>query len=267
MAGSGLERGVRYDFSGRVAVVTGAAGGLGHAIARRLIDAGAAVALWDARAEAVVAVAAELGQGQDQVGDRLLPQVVDITSEASVVQAAQAVVERFGHIDTLVNNAGILGPVANTWEHSTEQFRQVLDVNLTGAFICCRVIVPRLLKNRPGAWRGRIVNVSSIQGKEGMPQAAAYAASKAGLIALTKTLGKELAQTGVLANVITPAAVMTAMADALSNERRQAILDRIPMARFLEADEVAAQVAWLCSSECSFATAAVFDLSGGRATY
>ena len=258
---------VRYEFSGRVAVVTGAAGGLGRAISRRLLDAGATVALWDARADAVVAAATALGQGQGRSADRLLAQTVDITNEASVAQAAQTVAERFGHIDTLVNNAGILGPVANTWEHSTEQFRQVLDVNLTGAFICCRVLVPWLLKNPPGPWRGRIVNVSSIQGKEGMPQAAAYAASKAGLIALTKTLGKELAQTGVLANVITPAAVMTAMADALTDERRQAILHRIPMARFLEADEVAAQVAWLCSADCSFATAAVFDLSGGRATY
>ena len=172
-----------------------------------------------------------------------------------------------GHIDTLVNNAGILGPVANAWEHSAEQFRRVLDVNLVGAFLCCRVLVPWLLKNPAGSWRGRVVNVSSIQGKEGMAQAAAYAASKAGLISLTKTLGKELAQTGVLVNAVTPAAVMTAMADALTDERRQSILARIPMARFLEADEVAAQVAWLCSADCSFATGAVFDLSGGRATY
>jgi 3-oxoacyl-[acyl-carrier protein] reductase len=260
---SGMTPGsARYDFSGRVAVVTGGAGGFGRAIARRLLDSGAAVALWDAKADAVQALAVEL-----QGGNRVLAQAVDITDEAAVAQAAQAVAARFGHIDTLVNNAGILGPVADTWEHTTEQFRRVLDVNLTGAFIGCRVLVPWLLKNPAGPWRGRIVNVSSVQGKEGMPQAAAYAASKAGLMALTKTLGKELAQTGVLVNAITPAAVLTAMADELTPERRQAILARIPMARFLEADEVAAQVAWLCSADCSFATAAVFDLSGGRATY
>lgn len=251
-----------YDFSGRVAVVTGGAGGFGRAIARRLLDSGASVALWDARDDAVQAMASEL-----QAGDRILAQTVDITDEAAVAKAAHAVVLRFGHIDTLINNAGILGPVTNTWEHTVEQFRHVIDVNLTGAFICCRVIVPWLLKNANSPWRGRIVNVASIQGKEGMPQAAAYAASKAGLMALTKSLGKELAQTGVLANVITPAAVLTAMSHEITEERKQSILARIPMARFLESNEVAAQVAWLCSADCSFATAAVFDLSGGRATY
>ena len=248
----------RYDFSGRVAVITGGAGGLGLVIAEHLLDHGAAVALWDASAPALAAVTPR---------DAVCTQTVDITDEAAVMRAAQATAERFGHIDTLVNNAGILGPVANTWEHTAEQFRRVLEVNLTGAFLCCRALVPWLLKNPPGPWRGRIVNMSSIQGKEGMPQAAAYAASKAGLIALTKALGKELAESGILVNAIAPAAVLTAMADALTDERRQSILARIPMARFLEADEVASQVAWLCSADCSFATAAVFDLSGGRATY
>ena len=252
-----------FDFSGRVAVVTGGAGGLGLSIARRLLDAGAAVALWDARDDALAAAAAEF-QTPDA---RLLTQMVDITDVAAVARAAQATAEHFGHIDTLINNAGILGPVVDTWEHTLEQFRRVLEVNLTGAFLCCRAVVPWLLKNPPGPWRARIVNMASIQGKEGMPQAAAYAASKAGLIALTKSLGKELAQTGILVNVLTPAAVLTAMADALTPERKAAILARIPMARFLEADEVAAQVAWLCSADCTFATGAVFDLSGGRATY
>lgn len=254
---------VRFDFARRVAVVTGGAGGLGLAIAARLLEAGAAVALWDARGDAVHAAAAAL----QRPGAALLAQDVDITDAAAVAQAVQATAERFGHIDTLVNNAGILGPVADTWSHTPEQYRRVLEVNLTGAFLCCRALVPWLLKNPPGPWRGRIVNMASIQGKEGMPQAAAYAASKAGLMALTKSLGKELAQTGVLVNVLTPAAVLTAMADEISDERKVAILARIPMARFLEAEEVAAQVAWLCSADCSFATGAVFDLSGGRATY
>lgn len=259
-----------YDFSGRVAVITGGGGGFGRAIARQLLDAGASVVLWNRREQAAQAVgmalAAEVGVGFG-CGERLWVQGVDITDETVVVAAAQALIDNYGHLDTLVNNAGILGPVANTWEQTTEQFRQVLDVNLTGAFICCRVLVPWMLNNPPGPWRGRIVNVASIQGKEGMPQAAAYAASKAGLIGLTKTLGKELATCGILVNVITPAAVLTAMADELTEERRQSILARIPMARFLEVDEVAAQVTWLCSSDCSFATGAIFDQSGGRATY
>lgn len=254
--------GARYDFSGRVAVVTGSLGGLGQAITRRLLDAGASVALWDLRAEVAQAASA-----LPYAPDRISLHAVDITDEAAVTAAANATVARFGHIDTLVNNAGILGPVVNTWEHTAEQFRRVLDVNLTGAFICTRVVWPWLMANPPGPWRGRIVNVASIQGKEGMPQAAAYAASKAGLIALTKTLGKELAQSGILANVITPAAVMTDMSREITEERKQSILARIPMARFLTSEEVAAQVAWLCSADCSFATGAVFDLSGGRATY
>lgn len=253
---------VRYDFSGRVAVVTGGGGGLGLAVARRLLDAGASVSLWDARLDAAQAAAASLG-----AGERVLACRVDVTDEQAVEEGAAAVAQRWGHIDTLVNNAGILGPVTALWEHTAQQFRRVVDVNLTGAFICCRVLVPWMLKNAAGPWRGRIVNVSSIQGKEGMPQAAAYAASKAGLLALTKTLGKELADSGVLVNAITPAAVLTAMADEIDEARRQAILSRIPMGRFLESDEVAAQVAWLCSADCSFSTGAVFDLSGGRATY
>ncbi len=257
-----MSGGASYNFAGRVAVVTGGAGGLGRAIAARLLASGTHVALWDADLRAAQQTAADLAAPEFCIG-----QAVDVTDEAQVAQAAAELVLRFGHIDTLVNSAGILGPVANTWEHSTAEFRRVLDVNLTGAFICCRVLVPVMLENAPSAWRGRIVNVSSIQGKEGMPQAAAYAASKAGLIALTKTLGKELAREGILVNAVTPAAVLTAMSHALTEERKQSILDRIPMGRFLEAEEVADQVAWLCSADCAFATGAVFDLSGGRATW
>ena len=176
---------------------------------------------------------------------------------------------RFGAIDFLIGNAGILGPVALTWEHTAEDFRRVLDVNLTGGFICARVIVPLMLGNidRAADNRGRIVFVSSIQAKEGMPRAAAYAASKAGLIALTKTLGKELAESGILVNAITPAMAETAMATGLTPERRAEDSARIPMRRLVEVEEIAAQVAWLCSDDCSFATGAVFDLSGGRATW
>ena len=256
-----MSRAAVYDFSGRTAVVTGAAGGFGRAIAARLHHAGAAVALWDADAAAVTHAAAVLGT------ERTLPQAVDITDENAVAAAAAAAVARFGRIDILVNNAGILGPVAPMWEHTTEAFRRVLDVNLTGAFICSRVVVPLMLANPPSANRGRIVFVSSIQAKEGMPRAAAYAASKAGLIALTKTLGKELAVSGILVNAITPAISETAMAKEITPERREEILARIPMGRFVLVEEIAAQVAWLCSADCSFATGAVFDLSGGRATW
>jgi 3-oxoacyl-[acyl-carrier protein] reductase len=255
---------VAYDFQGRVAVITGGAGGFGRAIAQRLLDCGARVDLWDANQAAVEGLARELTAA---AGAAIAGRKVDVTSEDSVRAAATQTLQQWGQIDILVNNAGILGPVASTWEHTTEQFRRVLDVNLTGAFICTRVVVPIMLRNAPSALRGRIVNVASIQGKEGMPQAAAYAASKAGLIGLTKSLGKELAETGILANVITPAAVMTAMADEISEQRKQDILNRIPMRRFLTSEEVAAQIAWLCSADCSFATGAVFDLSGGRATY
>jgi 2-dehydro-3-deoxy-L-rhamnonate dehydrogenase (NAD+) len=256
-----VNRPAAYDFSGRTAIVTGGAGGFGRAIAARLHQSGAAVALWDADRDGVEGTGAAIG------AERVLAQQVDITDEAAVAAAARAVLERFGSVDTLVNNAGILGPVATTWEHTTEAFRRVLDVNLTGAFICARVIVPLMLGNPPSAHRGRIVFVSSIQAKEGMPRAAAYAASKAGLIALTKTLGKELAESGILVNAITPAISETAMAKELTAERRQDILARIPMRRFVRVEEIAAQVAWLCSDDCSFATGAVFDLSGGRATW
>ena len=254
--------GARYDFSGRVAVVSGGMGGLGQAITKCLMDAGASVAVWDARADLTQAAGALA-----YPPERISLHKVDITDEAAVVAAAKETVSKFGHIDTLVNNAGILGPVVDTWEHTAEQFRRVLDVNLVGAFICIRVLVPWLMKNASGPWRASIVNVASIQGKEGMPQASAYAASKAGLIALTKTLGKELADSGILVNAITPAAVMTDMSLEITQERMQSILARIPMGRFLLSEEVAAQVMWLCSADCSFATGAVFDLSGGRATY
>jgi NAD(P)-dependent dehydrogenase (short-subunit alcohol dehydrogenase family) len=254
------KRTVHYDFGGRTAIVTGAAHGIGVAIAARLHRAGAGIALWDVDSAAVAETARS-------IGDRTLAHEVDITDEAAVQDAANRVVERFGRVDILINNAGILGPVATTWEHRTEEFRRVLDVNLTGAFICCRVVVPIMLAQPPVPNRGRIVNVSSIQAKEGMPRAAAYAASKAGLIALTKTLGKELAESGILVNAVTPAIAETRMASAISPERRQEILARIPMRRFVGIDEIADQVAWLCSDECSFATGATFDLSGGRATY
>jgi 3-oxoacyl-[acyl-carrier protein] reductase len=256
-----------YDFSGRTAIVTGGAGGFGRAIAARLHASGAAVALWDLDGSAAAAAAAALATPGAAPA---MGQAVDTTDEAAVNAAAQAVRARFGRVDMLVANAGILGPVADAWEHRTEDFRRVLDINLTGTFICTRVIVPLLLANAPDPQTGRrggIVIVSSIQAKEGMPRAAAYAASKAGLIALTKTMGKELAESGIPVNAVTPSIVETAMTKGIDDARRAEILARIPMKRFGTTDEIAAQVAWLLSDDCSFATGAVFDLSGGRATY
>lgn len=251
-------------YAGRTAIVTGGAGGIGRAIAARVAAEGGAVALWDIEPGAVRATAAALAAEAAVPVD---PFVVDVTDEGAVAAAAAATFERFGRVDLVVNNAGILGPVAPTWEHAPAEFRRVVDVNLVGTFLVCHALVPRLLA-QDGPDRGRIVNMSSIQGKEGMPMAAAYAASKAAVIALTKTLGKELAGEGILVNCIAPAAVDdTGMSGLITAERRAEITGRIPMGRFVTLAEVAAMVAWLGSAECSFSTGAVFDLSGGRATY
>ena len=234
------------DLSGRVAVVTGGAAGIGQAICRRLAAAGAVTCAWDLSG-----------------GD--IP--CDVSDAASVERAAAQTVDRHGRIDILVNNAGILGPVAPVWEHDPDAFRHVLAVNLGGPFLCSRAVVPVMLRRPLSPDRGRIVNLSSIQGKEGMPRAAAYASSKAALLALTKSLGKELAGDGILVNAVTPAAAETGMARELTPERRAEILGRIPMGRFVKVEEIAEMVAWLASPLCSFSTGAVFDLSGGRATY
>jgi NAD(P)-dependent dehydrogenase (short-subunit alcohol dehydrogenase family) len=244
----------RIDLAGRAAVVTGGARGIGRAIAERLLASGAQVALWDRDAATLE---------QAGAGDAVLSVVVDVTDEASVETAAAATRARFGKIDILVNNAGITGGNATSWELAPADWRQVLEVNLTGAFLTCRAIVPGML----AAGYGRIVNVASIAGKEGNPNAAHYSASKAGLIALTKSLAKETAARGVIVNCITPAAVRTAMFDQMSQAHIDYMLARIPMGRFGQVEELAALVAWLSSEECSFSTGAAFDISGGRATY
>jgi NAD(P)-dependent dehydrogenase (short-subunit alcohol dehydrogenase family) len=245
-----------YDLEGKVAVVTGAAGGFGTAISQRLRDCGATVVHWDLPASVKPGHFAGLASSG-----------VDITEQQSIDVAAAELRSQFGRLDILVNNAGIVGNIAPLWEIPVEEFRKIIDVNLFGSFLVCRALVPLMIETAKTSRSGRIVNVASIQAKEGMHQAAAYSAAKAGLVALTKSLGKELATSDILVNAITPAASMTAMSIDAPKERLDDILSRIPMRRFLEPAEVANMVAWLSSSECSFSTGAVFDLSGGRATY
>ena len=246
------------DLKGRVAVITGGAQGIGYATAQRMLASGASVVLWDIDAARLATAVQALSAQGTASGD-----TVELTDEASVAAAAAAAVARHGRIDILVNNAGITGGNAPTWELSPAVWRQVVEVNLIAPFLTCRAVVPQMIAQG----YGRIVNIASVAGKEGNPNASHYSASKAGLIALTKSLGKELATKGVLVNAVAPAAARTAIFDQMSPEHIGFMLGKIPMARFVEVDEVAAMVAWLASEECSFSTGAVFDLSGGRATY
>ena len=238
------------------AIVTGGARGIGFAIAQRLIRDGYHVALWDIDAEAVMAAARDLG-------DACTANAVDVTQSGQIKSALTQVTDRGCPVRALVNNAGILGPVKKLIDLDETDYHTVMDVNLLSQYLVCKAVIPVMLA-QTGPVRGRIVNMSSVQGKEGMAMSGAYGISKAGVLALTKILGKEHASDGILVNSITPTAVETAMATLLTPERRQDILSRIPMGRFIEVDEVAALVSFLCSDQCSFSTGAAFDLSGGR---
>ena len=256
--GSAEARMNRIDLDGRRAVVTGGAQGIGRAIAERLLASGAAVSLWDRDRGLVEATRGELaGRGTVDV------QAIDLTDLAAVEGAAGATRAALGGIDILVNNAGIAGPNHPLWEYPPDAWRQVIEVDLNAVFYCCRAVVPLMI----GQNYGRIVNVASIAGKEGNPSASAYAAAKAGVIALTKALGKELATRDIAVNCITPAAARTRIFDQITQEFIDYMLAKIPRGRFVAVEEVAAMVAWLVSAENSFTTGAVFDLSGGRATY
>ncbi len=248
----------QIDLKGRKAVVTGAAQGIGFSIASRLIASGATVALWD-RDEIL------LNKAQTDLGIKgeVSTEVVDVASAEGVKKATNSTLEKHHRIDILVANAGVAGPNLKSWEYPLDVWKQVIDINLTGVFLCCSAIVPHLLEQG----YGRIVNVASIAGKEGNANASAYSASKAGVIAFTKSLGKETANTNVAVNCVTPAAARTRIFEQLSQEHIDFMLSRIPRGRFLEVDEVSSMVAWLVSEENSFTTGAVFDLSGGRATY
>jgi 2-dehydro-3-deoxy-L-rhamnonate dehydrogenase (NAD+) len=231
----------RLDFAGRTAIVTGGMQGIGAAIAKRLKDSGAKVAVWDLDAT---------------------PKV-DVADLSSIENSLKRTLAELGKVDVLVNNAGIAGKNVPTVDYPVEEWERVLRVNLTSQFLCCRAVAPHMVK----AGYGRIVNIASVAGKEGNPNAVAYSASKAGVISLTKSLGKELAQTGVLVNCVTPAAAKTAIFDQMTESHIQYMLAKIPQGRFVEVGEIAALVCWLASEDCSFSTGAVFDISGGRATY
>jgi 3-oxoacyl-[acyl-carrier protein] reductase len=243
------------DLKARVAVVTGGARGIGLATAQKLAACGAAVTLWDIDAVALAKAAMAVpGVRTD---------AVDVTDAVSVATAVDSLIHAAGKIDILINNAGITGGNAPLWELPPEVWRRVIEVNLVGPYLTCHAVVPHMVAKG----YGRIVNIASIAGKDGNPNASHYSASKAGLIGLTKSLGKELATSGVLVNCITPAAAKTEMFEQMKQEHIDYMLSKIPMNRFLEVEELAAMIAWLSSEDCSFSTGAVFDISGGRAVY
>jgi len=248
----------QIDLAGRVAIVTGGADGIGRAAAERFLQSGARVVMWDISQANIDRALAEI-----DARDALSGEVVDVTDEARVMAGRDAAIAAHGKVDILVNNAGIAGPAKKSWDYSLDDWRSVIDLDLTAVFLCCRALMRHMMDNG----YGRIVNIASIAGKEGNPNACAYSAAKAGVIGLTKSLAKEAPETGVLVNCVTPAAIRTAIFDQITQEHVDYMLSKIPMARLGRVDEAAALIAWLSSEDCSFSTGAVFDLSGGRATY
>lgn len=246
----------KIDLSGRVAVVTGGAQGFGRAISERFTSSGARVAIWDMDQVYAQRTANELGAGTKAYG-------LDVSDLAAVEKARDATIKDFGKIDILVNNAGVAGANATVWDTTVEEWRRVMRINLDGPFVCSKAVVPHMISQK----YGRIVNIASIAGKEGNPNAAHYSASKAGVIALTKSLGKELAGYDIAVNAVTPAAAKTAIFDQITQQHIDFMLSKIPRARFVLVEELAALVAWMASEDNSFTTGAVFDISGGRATY
>jgi len=244
----------QIDLNNKTAVITGGAQGFGYSMVKRFSQSGAKVVIWDKDQELIDSL---------ELPDNVSAVQTDITSYDNVEKSVQQTLDKNKTIDILVNNAGIAGPSFKTWEYPIDQWQNVVDIDLTGVFYCCRAVTPHMIKNN----YGRIVNVASIAGKEGNPNAMPYSAAKAGVIALTKSLGKELSDKNIAVNCVTPAAAKTRIFDQISQEHIDYMLSKIPRGRFLKVDELASMVSWLVSEENSYTTGAVFDLSGGRATY
>jgi NAD(P)-dependent dehydrogenase (short-subunit alcohol dehydrogenase family) len=247
----------QLDMKGRNAIVTGGASGIGLAICRRLVQSGAKVSIWDINEKAMADATRSLGAPKTHTA------AVDVSNLGSVEAAFVSTLTAFDKIDALVNSAGIAGMNATVWEYPADEWLRVHDIDLHGTFYTCRTVVPHMIRNN----YGRIVNIASVAGKEGNPNAGAYSSSKAAVIGLTKTLGKELALKGVIVNCVAPAAVQTPLFGEFTQSHIDFMLSKIPMGRFGLVDEIAATVVWACTEECSFTTGATFDLSGGRATY
>ena len=248
---------IEHNFEGRTAVITGGAQGFGFAISKKIINSGGKVIIWDIDKKAI-----EIAQ-KDTNSKNFSFQIVDITDFNNVEKSVGDLEKQFGKIDIFVNNAGMTGMNAKVWDYPLEEWKKVIELNLNATFYCCKAIVPHMIKNN----YGRIVNIASIAGKEGNPNASAYSTSKAGVIGLTKSLGKELSDKNIAVNCVTPAAAKTRIFDQMTKEHINYMLSKIPRNRFAKVDELASLVCWLASEENSFSTAAVFDLSGGRATY
>ena len=246
----------QIDLKQRTAIVTGGAQGIGLAIVKRMLASGASVRIWDRDQKL-------LQQTLSGLSGTVSGDTVDVADEKSVAEGTAAAIKALGKIDILVNNAGIAGANAPTVDYPVDEWERVIRINLTGQFLVCRSVAPHMIKQK----YGRIVNIASVAGKEGNPNAAAYSASKAGVISLTKSLGKELATSGISVNCITPAAAKTAIFDQMTEQHINYMLSKIPMGRFVQVEEIAALACWLASEDCSFSTAGVFDISGGRATY
>ena len=247
----------KYNFKNRIAVITGGAQGFGLAITKRIIQSDGKVVIWDIDNEAIEKAKKEINS------DNLSYQIVNVTDFKAIEDSVKELEKKFGNIDIFVNNAGITGMNAKVWDYPLEEWKKVIELNLNSTFYCCKAIVPHMVKNN----YGRIINIASIAGKEGNPNASAYSTSKAGVIGLTKSLGKELADKNIAVNCVTPAAAKTRIFDQMTDEHINYMLSKIPRNRFAKVDELASLVCWLASEENSFSTGAVFDLSGGRATY
>ena len=247
---------ITYDFKNRTAIITGGAQGFGLDITKRFLDSGAKVIIWDTDSKMSDKAIKDLNNSN------LSSDIIDVSNYKEVENCTNEILKK-SNIDILVNNAGITGPTATLWEYDIEMWKKVVDINLMGTFNCCRAIVPNMIKNN----YGRIVNVASVAGKDGNANASAYSSAKAGVIGLTKSLGKELAQYNIAVNAVTPAGAKTRILDQMSKEHVQRMLSKVPRGRFLELDELSSLVSWLSSEENSFSTAAVFDISGGRSTY